>query len=432
MRRGMQIAAVAAALAVGATACSSGGSGKSAAAGTTKDPAAVSGSVTFWDTSDAKSEAPAYKKLIADFEAKYPKITVSYQNVPFGDIENKFKTAAQSGTGAPDVFRSDVSLTAAYAALGYLQPLEGTPALANDSDYRQTPYSATKYNGKIYGVPQVNDALAFIYNKALFAKAGITTPPATWDDVKADAPKLKAVGVNAVVAYNGNDSFYSLPFIYGEGGKLVDVNAKKALFSDPATVKGFQDAKDLVDSGAAMTDVTKDAYGNLQTAFQDGKVAAVINGPWSVADDLSSPAFSDAANVGIAPVPAGGSGKSGTPMGGQALDIYAGSKNLDATYLFVAFLNSAESQTYITQQNHTLPTRQSVYTSAAVTGNPVTNALVPVLETAIPSPAIPQSGDLFTPLKTAWSKMLGGQADAQSALTEGDKGALQVLGSGWS
>ena len=45
-------------------------------------------------------------------------------------------------------------------------------------------------------------------------------------------------------------------------------------------------AQDLVKSGAAVTDVTKDAYNNMQTAFKDGKVAAVINGPWSTADDL--------------------------------------------------------------------------------------------------------------------------------------------------
>lgn len=119
MRRGISIAAAVTVIALTATACG-GSDGNSSS----KPKAAgdISGTITYWDTSDAATEAPTYKALIKKFEAKYPKIKVNYQSVPFSDVEQKFKSAAKSGKGAPDVVRTDVGLMAEYASLGYIAP----------------------------------------------------------------------------------------------------------------------------------------------------------------------------------------------------------------------------------------------------------------------------------------------------------------------
>ena len=137
-------------------------------------------SITYWDTSDAKNEAPTYKALIADFEAKYPKIKVNYQNVDFTTVEQKFKAAAQSGKGAPDVIRTDVGLIPEYASLHYIAPLDGTPALTDTGDYLAGPLSTTKYDGKSYGAPSVTEAVragAEIYTalKSQLWQAGLST-----------------------------------------------------------------------------------------------------------------------------------------------------------------------------------------------------------------------------------------------------------------
>jgi arabinogalactan oligomer / maltooligosaccharide transport system substrate-binding protein len=418
-------AAVIAALAVSASACSSSKS-SGAKAPTSADPAAVKGTVTWWDTSDATNEAPNYQPIIKAFEAKYPNIKVNYVNVPFSDAKDKFKTAAQSGNGAPDVLRADVGWTPAFAQLGYLQPLDGTPALADDSDYMAGPYASDHYNGKIYGVPQVTDTLSLIYNKDLFAKAGITTPPKTWDELKADGLAIKGkTGANGVFLNSG--SYFFLPFLYGEGGDLVDVANKKITVNDAKAVKAVGVAQDLVSSGAAVTDVTKDAYNNMQTAFKDGKVAAVINGPWSTADDLKGTAFAKADNLGIAPVPAGSSGKAGAPTGGHNLVVYAGSKNLDATYLFVAYLNSAQNQATIAAKNNVLPTRTSAYKDPQVAGNPVLSAFADPLKVSVGRPPLAGASDLFTPLDTDYQKILGGQSSAQDALNDAATQFQQIL-----
>ena len=421
-KRGAGIAAIAA-LALAASACSSSKSSGGSAA--SSDPASVKGTVTWWDTSDATNEAPNYQPIIKAFEVKYPNIKVNYVNVPFSDAKDKFKTAAQSGNGAPDVLRADVGWTPAFAQLGYLQPLDGTPALANDSDYMPGPYASDHYNGKIYGVPEVTDTLALLYNKDLLTKAGITTPPKTWDELKADGLQIKAkTGADGV--FLNAASYFLEPFIYGEGGDIIDASSKKITVNDAKALKAVGIAQDLVKSGAAVTDVTKDGYSNMQTAFKDGKVAMVVNGPWSTGDDLKGSAFSNADNLGVATVPAG-SVKAGAPIGGHNLVVYAGSKNLDASYLFVAFLNNAQNQATIAAKNNVLPTRTSAYADPQVSGDKLLAAFADPLKAGVGRPPVPGASDLLTPLDADYQAILGGQKSPQDALNDAATQFAQIL-----
>ncbi|BBA96983.1 putative maltose-binding protein [Actinacidiphila reveromycinica] len=417
MRRGISVVAMAAAIVLGATACG-GSSGSGQDSGKAKDPAQVSGTVTYWDTSDAKVEAPTYKALIADFEKKYPKIKVNYQNVDFTTVEQKFKTSAQSGKGAPDVIRTDVGLIPEYASLHYIAPLDGTAALTGTGDFVAGPLNTTKYEGRSYAVPSVTDTLGLLYNKKLFTQAGITAPPTTWDEMIADSAKIKAkTGVTGT--YMNPDSYFLLPFLFGEGADLADPTAKKVTVNSPEAVKAVTEAKKIYDTSSLKIDFAN-AYDNMQTSFKTGKVAMLIQGPWSVGDDLTGSAFKDTANLGYAPVPAGSTGKPLAPTGGQDLAVYQGSKNLPAAYLFTQFMTSTASQAEIAVKNGTLPTRTSAYT-AEVLKSPQIAGFKPILDTARPRVALPQVGSLFTPLQQEYIKILQGKASVQGGLDSAAK-----------
>lgn len=177
MRRGITATALVAALALAATAC--GSDDKSD--GSSKSSGELSGTVTWWDTSTVGSEDKVFKKIAEDFEKQHPKVDVKYVNVPFGEAQNKFKNAAQSGSGAPDVIRSEVAWTPEFADLGYLAPLDGTPALQKADDFLKQAAASTKYNGKTYAVPQVIDSMGIFYNKKIFKEASTSRfpPPST-------------------------------------------------------------------------------------------------------------------------------------------------------------------------------------------------------------------------------------------------------------
>ncbi|WAL69669.1 extracellular solute-binding protein [Amycolatopsis cynarae] len=417
MSRRSALGALVASVALAATAC---GGGTQNSAGT--DPNSVSGTITWWDTSAASTESPAFKDLVAKFEQKYPKIHVNYVNVPFDGSDDKFKTAAQAGNGAPDVMRADVGWTPTFAALGYLQPLDGTPALADDGDFLPVPYASAKYQGKTYGVPEVTDTLALLYNKDLFAKAGITSVPRTWDEVKTAAQQLEQKVPGTTGVFVNADSYFLLPFLYGEGGDVVDTQAKKITLDSDKMAAAITTAKSLAQPGIGATDTSSNKYTNMNNGFKSGTIGMVLNGPWAVKEYLSGSAFANPDNLGVAPVPAGPAGQGG-PVGGHNLVVYAGSPNIAASELFVQFMTSAESQAYIASKNNTMPTRKSVYAMPEVAGNKQIAAFQAPLDGSKPRPAAPGAGDLYDMFTPYYQKILGNQASLQDALAQAQQKA---------
>ncbi|MFI9718613.1 extracellular solute-binding protein [Streptomyces sp. NPDC052396] len=421
MRRGISVAAVVGVLALTATACGGDGGGGSDGAKAASDPGSVTGTVTWWDTSDATNEAPAFKKLVKDFEAKYPKIKVDYVNVPFDQAQQKFKTAAATGQGAPDVLRADVGWTPGFAQLGYLKDLTGTPALDRTDDFLPGPLKNAAFQGKTYGVPQVTDTLGLLWNKDLFAKAGVDKPPATWQEVKDVAKKIKdktgadGLGLNP-------DAYYSLPFLYGENSDMVDVDKKQITLADAASRKGVETAVDLIKSGAAPKPAGTDGYNTLKTDFKNGKLSMLIDGPWATKELFGGDAFKQRGNLGIAPVPAGSTGTAGAPVGGHNLVVYAGSKNFDATYLFVRFMTDTAQEEAASNAIGVLPTRKSAY-SAQVLADPVRKSFRDALDKAHLRPQLAQGGDLFTDWLKHWTQIL--------TLREEPKDGLDATAKAW-
>ncbi|TMR95993.1 extracellular solute-binding protein [Nonomuraea basaltis] len=416
MRRLLPAAAVVAALALAVSAC---GGGVPAPAPPPADPSKITGEVTWWDTTRPESEGPTFQALIKEFQAAYPGIKVNYVNVPSDQAQNQFQTAAQAGAGAPDVIRSEVAWTSQFASLGYLQPLDGTRAVDKPEDFLAGPLSSTKYGGKTYAVPQVTDTLALIYNKRLLKEAGHEQPPATVAELKQVALDVKAKTGAEGLALNV-DSYFLLPFIYGEGGDLLDVAGKKIVVNSPANVKAIETVSDLITSGAAPKPATTESYANAMTALKEGKAAMIYNGPWALSEIYQGKEFQDKKNLGIAPVPSG-SVKAAAPTGGWNLAIYAGSKNIPAAYEFVRFMTTVDAQAKIAKEISLLPTRTSAYANPEVQGNADVAVFKPIMDTAVPRPWIPEGGQLFQPLLEGYQSLVGGKSGPADMLKKVDE-----------
>ncbi|MEV0457587.1 extracellular solute-binding protein [Catellatospora methionotrophica] len=409
--RGIAVLA-SAAIALAVTAC-----GNDATEAPTKtDPAALSAELTWWDTSDPANEGPAFKELITEFNKTYPNVKINYQSVPFGEAQNKFKTAAAAKSGAPDVLRAEVAWVPEFASLGYLYNLDGSELLADESDYFATPMSANKFDGKTYGVPQVTDSLALMYNKKIFTDAGVTEAPKTWADVKTAAAAIKAkTGKDGLFINAGG--YFLLPFIYGEGGDLVDTTAKKITVNSAANVAGISVAADLIKSGAAVKPPANDSYGTMMTLFKEQKVAMIINGPWEVNNVRKAETFGGIENLGVAAVPAG-SAKAGAPVGGHNYVLYSGmaQDKAAAAIAFVKFMSSANSQAFLADKLGVLPTRKSAYDIDKVKNNAVIAAFQPVVASAVARPWIPEGGQFFGPLDTMATEVLIQGKDVKTSL----------------
>ncbi|NKQ24524.1 extracellular solute-binding protein [Streptomyces galbus] len=418
MRRGIAATALVASLALAATACGGDDDGGSDSSGPV--------TITWWDTSNATNEAPTYQALIKQFEAANKDVKVKYVNVQFDQAQNKFDTAAGS-KGAPDVLRSEVGWTPAFAKKGCFLPLDGTEALADKDKFKSNLIEQAQYEGKTYGVPLVTDTLALVYNKQLFAKAGVQ-PPKTWDELKTAAATVKAkTGVDGY--WGSTQAYYAQSFLYGEGTDTVDAGAKKITVNSAAAKKAYGTWLSLFSGkGLHKADTTADAYAHIQDAFVNGKVAAIIQGPWEITNFYKGSAFADKSNLGIATVPAGSAGKAGAPTGGHNLSVYAGSDSAHqkAALKFVNFMTSAKSQSTIALKNSTLPTRDDAYTDQ-VKADPGIAGYQTVLSAAQPRPALPEYSSLWGPLDTELPKIAGGKESLDKGLSNAEVAIAKLV-----
>ncbi|BBC37054.1 Sugar ABC transporter substrate-binding protein [Streptomyces graminofaciens] len=418
MRRGIAATALVASIALTATACGGSDSGDSADGPVT---------LTWWDTSNATNEAPTYKALVKEFEAANKGIKVKYVNVPFDQAQNKFDTAA-GATGAPDILRSEVGWTPAFAKKGFFLPLDGTEALADQGKFQPNLIKQAQYDGKTYGVPFVTDTLALVYNKALFEKAGIKEAPKTWADLKKAAATIKSkTGVDGY--WGSTQAYYAQSFLYGDGTDTVDAAAKKITVNSAEAKKAYGTWLGLFDGkGLHKADTTADAYPHIQDAFVNGKVAAIIQGPWEITNFYKGTAFKDKANLGIATVPAGTTGKPGAPTGGHNLSVYAGSDKAhqEAALKFVNFMTSAKSQETIALKNSTLPTRDDAYT-AEVKADPGIAGYQTVLAAAQPRPELPEYSSLWGPLDTELLAIAGGKESLDKGLGNAETAIAKLV-----
>ena len=420
MRRTLPGLAGTAALALVLAACGGSESDSNTESNTSNetDPSSIEAELTWWDTADPTNEGPTYEALIEKFNEEYPNVTINYESVPFGEAQNKFKTAAEAGSGAPDIMRAEVAWVPEFAAAGHLYALDGT-ALLEDNNFLETPLSSNVYDGKTYGVPQVTDTLGLMYNKELFEKAGITEAPTTWEEVGEAAEALKSKAkVDGL--YINNGGYFLLPFIYGEGGDLLDTEAESILVNSPESVAGIKTAQDLVKSGAAVKPDANDSYGTMMTLFKEGKVGMIINGPWETAAMSDDPNFGGFENLGVAPVPAGSAG-AGAPVGGHNYVIYSGmdESKADAAIAFVNFMASPESQAFAAEELGVLPGNADAYDELG--DNERVAAWKPALDVSVARPWIPEGGLFFAPLDEMATKVLIQGADVQKSMDEAAK-----------
>jgi arabinogalactan oligomer/maltooligosaccharide transport system substrate-binding protein len=351
--------------------------------------------VTFWSTMNDEEQV-TLKEIIASFEKENPDVKVDLQNIPFDGAQDKFRNAAKAGNG-PDVLRSEIAWTPEFAALGLLEPLDHYFTAEDQKDFLDAPLRYSKWNGKTWSVPQVTDALALLYNKKMLADAGFNAPPKTMDEFYTMAKKLSDPAKDKWGYYHRQtDSYWFQPFMWAFGGGLIDEN-KNVFVNNEGSVKGLEfllklrDDKVMPDEFDAAND-----YNNMNTALKTGRAAMILNGPWATSDLLSGEQFKDPNNFGIAPIPAGPEGKTGSPVGGHGYVIYAGSKVKDASYKLIAYLSKAENQAKFANKNGLLPTRKSAYEIPEVKSNRLISEYKAVLDAATNRPVIPEGGQIYT------------------------------------
>lgn len=409
-------AGVAAALAL--TACSSSSPSKKGDGGGSGKPVTL----TFWGTygnGGNKTQTDALNQtIIPAFEKANPNIKISYVDYPYDSLLQKLTTSAAGGN-LPDLVRSDIGWVPKFAALKVLAQLDGT--MPNFDSLAADTYpgslATNKWNGHYYGLPLDTNTRVQISNPATLQAAGITAPPTTFDELRADASKLAAHKV-PVFADSGLQGWNVYPWIWSAGGQVTNPDLTKAtgFLNSPQSVAGAQLLVDLYKQGA-IPNLIIGNKGAVQTSdgLPKGTYADILDGPWM--QGIWSGQYPKFKPV-YTPMPAGPGG-SISVVGGEDVNVTTSSKHKDAAMKFLAFTQTATYQLAMAKAGQMSVVKSlDSQESAAV---PAFAPFIKQLQTARARPSVPQAPAIDTALANELTKAFQGGESVQQALDNAAK-----------
>ena len=311
-----------------------------------KDPSSPV-TVTMMTFVDLNSGNKSYLKLADQFHQIHPNITIKFENVPQEQEQTKL-TAQIAGGNAPDVAYVDTSMVGSFAPRGAFVNLEPyiskTKALSKE-DYVPAFRTMASYQNQMYGLPVDGESTALFYRTDLFKEAGISGPPKTWAELKADAAKLtdpskKQYGY-ALFATPVETTYYWYPFLYQAGGTQTNPDGTAVTYNSPAGVKAADFYASL--RSYSSPDLWASNSWDARVNFANGKIGMYMAGAWFEGEMLSN--FPKATGKwASAPLPTEtANSQCATTIAGDALVMPSGGANHDAAWKWMEFLSAPQN-----------------------------------------------------------------------------------------
>ncbi|NMB89580.1 MAG: ABC transporter substrate-binding protein [Chloroflexi bacterium] len=370
--------------------------------------------IQFWH-GQSQSQQEALGALIDEFNSSHPDIQVvaTYQGT-YSDLYSKVTAAIAAGT-PPDLtiaYQNDVSNYVNSDAVIPLDDLMADPEIGfSDEDMNDIfPAFIDRYpqaGNQVYSIAFMRSMEVMYYNNDLLSAAGITEPPASWDDFM-NACELVTKAPDVYCYEMNTDASRFANWIFSRGGDLLNEDGQTVAFDSQAGLDTLNFISDLFTNNYAI--VIGQAYQD-QTDFSLGKIAFAFGS--SAGLPYYKQAIDEAAVVqdwGIAPSP--------HTTADPVVDLYGPSvaifKTDDArqraAFTFVKWLMDNEPNSEWVQATAYFPARQS--TKDQLSGFIAENALY---------------GDAYSwlpygrtePTIAAWNPIRSIIADAMTAVANG-------------
>ncbi len=370
--------------------------------------------VTVWLMKDSVSDA-FLDRFVADYEDEHPSVELDIKIQEWTGIGEKVLTALD-GEDAPDVIEVGNTQVAQYAESGNLRDLtlESVRDLGSE-DWLPGLAEPGSINGAQFGIPWYAANRVVIYNKDLFALAGIDEPPKTREAWLADTEELNRGG-NQGIYLAGQDWYTLAGFIWDEGGELaVETGGEwQGVLDSPAALKGMSFYKDLqsLGGGPKNSDEAKPPQADV---FAKGDVAQIISTPGSARlIEEQNPELKG--KLGFFPIPGKSSDKPGRVFtGGSDLIVPKNSGHHSAAVEVVKALAGEKWQTDLARTMSYVPNKVTL--AKVIGGDEGTAAMAAGAAGGRATPNSPQwaSVEADNPIKPYMTAVLEGRDPRKSA-----------------
>jgi multiple sugar transport system substrate-binding protein len=298
---------------------------------------------------------------------------------------------------------------------------------ADTSDIIPASLSWVTYQGKLYGLPFLQDTWGFAWNTDAFTAAGLdpTKPPTTLQELWDDARKL--------TVYKEDGSIKQAGFIPDYPGKNLtelsqlfgcnyyDDAAKKVTVDSPACVAWFDWYKKWYteyNKKGALTDLIASKGSEDEDLFYTGKVAMGLFGEW-LPGSAYAPNFAPDLHYETAPFASDVAGEYGAGfVNGNAFFIPKGSKDPAAAARFGMYLMTDDPSRKMAIQNASVPQLKSLTTDPTLTAVPHFSTFLTIANhpRTWTNPMISQWSEFHDAMDTALDSVLTGGVASADAL----------------
>lgn len=327
---------------------------------------------TYWGSPIEKA---AIERMVQSFETANPDIDVEPIHIPNSEYIAQVTAMLASGS-PPDVGYLFETHAPQWAADGKV--LDLTPMVQADPELSSRLPETYYYFApdRTLGTSTSTEIMVMFYNRAVFDAAGLPYPPAraedawTWDEF-VDVARRLTVDVNGLhpgdAGFDPNtistygvsfeeDAWYGyLPFIYSNGGQVVNEDGTALLLDSPEAVEAVQRLRDLMWVHHVMP--TPQQQRQLPTSdalMQTSQLAMDIRGQWKLLDYSSM----DGLDFGVAVLPKMREAR--TIILGSPTVIFAGTQHQEAAIKFYKFHNDPQAvDLYV--RGLWMPLQQSYY-----------------------------------------------------------------------
>src|SRR5579871_207834 len=275
-----------------------------------------------------------FNQQIADQAAlwnkTHPNIQVTGIKEPSGPNQYypKLLTAAKAGNG-PDIALVEYQYIPTMVANGALVDLSKYGASSVQSQFVPSAWAQVTQGSAFYGYPQDTGPMGLFYNAKIFQQAGITAPPATWDEFAQDAVKIHHLGPNYyIVSFPPQSTGWIAGLMWQAGAQWFTEDtanqAWKVNINSAASKQVADYWQNLINQGLVST--VADFSNDWNAALDKGTIASWPSAVWGQGV-IKGNAKDTSGQWKVAPLPQWTAGANASAMwGGSAISVVSDTK----------------------------------------------------------------------------------------------------------
>ncbi|WP_091970796.1 extracellular solute-binding protein [Propionibacterium cyclohexanicum] len=329
-------------------ACSSGTSSSSTGNQISPSTDGQGKTLTVWNMTGDLTDATM--KAINDEFTKQTGATVKVETQQWSGISTKITTALATDT-PPDVVELGNTDVGSFAASGGLMDITSNKSvLQQGGSWLPGLEGPATVDGKLYAAPAFAATRSVIYNKKMWAQAGITEAPTSYTQLTQDLDKVKST-FSSTADFSpfylpGKYWYAGLQWVWDAGGDIATKGSDgkwSGQLSSNASQKGLEQFKTFQNTYSSKASATLDTTGSAmpdqdKDIFAQGKTSAVLGNSWEIAAiEKDNPQIS-ADDLGTFPFPGVSGNNQPVMLAGSVWGIAQKSKEqgLALTWLKIA------------------------------------------------------------------------------------------------